>query len=200
MAIADFESGIRDLVSNVENAYWDLYFAYRDLDAKVAARNSALDSWRRVQASIKLVAKGAKLKRKLKHASNISASKKKCKNALSGRLVDGTQTNNGSSGGSFRPNGGVQVAERRLRLILGLPITDGRMLRPADQPSLATHSIRLANDPRRSLATSQRIAQATLVDQNVVSWNIWLEKLAAAKSRHDGSLSLARVWQRSAEL
>jgi outer membrane protein TolC len=137
MAIADFESGIRDLVSNVENAYWDLYFAYRDLDAKVAARNSALDSWRRVQALNQAGRKGGEAEKEAEAREQYFRFEEDVQNALSGRLIDGTQTNNGSSGGSFRPNGGVQVAERRLRLILGLPITDGRMLRPADQPSLA---------------------------------------------------------------
>ena len=36
ISIADFEIGLRDYVSNVENAYWDLYYAYRDLDATSA--------------------------------------------------------------------------------------------------------------------------------------------------------------------
>ena len=50
VSIADFEMGLRDFVSNVENAYWDLYYAYRDLDAKIKARDIALDTWRRIQA------------------------------------------------------------------------------------------------------------------------------------------------------
>ena len=41
ISLADFEMGVRDLVSNVENAYWDLYFAYRDLDARIAAQCGA---------------------------------------------------------------------------------------------------------------------------------------------------------------
>ena len=39
IALVDFEIGVRNLVSDVENAYWELYFAYRDLDAKIAGRN-----------------------------------------------------------------------------------------------------------------------------------------------------------------
>lgn len=50
ISLADFEAGVRDLVSNVENAYWDLYFAYRDLDTKIRARDTALETWRRVYA------------------------------------------------------------------------------------------------------------------------------------------------------
>ena len=56
---------------------------------------------------------------------------------MSGRLIDGTRTGNGSSGGTFRGNGGVHVAERRLRMIIGLPPSDGRLLRPADEPLTA---------------------------------------------------------------
>jgi outer membrane protein TolC len=52
-------------------------------------------------------------------------------------LLDGTRTDNGTSGGTFRRTGGVQVAERRLRLILGLPINDGELIRPLDEPVLA---------------------------------------------------------------
>jgi len=50
VSLADFEIGIRNLLSNVENAYWDLSYAYRDLDTKVRARDTALESWRRVHA------------------------------------------------------------------------------------------------------------------------------------------------------
>ena len=32
VALTDFEIAVRDLVSNVENAYWDLYYGYRVLD------------------------------------------------------------------------------------------------------------------------------------------------------------------------
>ena len=37
-------------VSDVENAYWELYFAYRDLDAKIVARDRALETWRSVHS------------------------------------------------------------------------------------------------------------------------------------------------------
>ena len=56
--LADFEMAVRDHVSNIENAYWDLYYAYRDLDAKVAARDSALDTWRRIHALFKAGRRG----------------------------------------------------------------------------------------------------------------------------------------------
>ncbi|MEM9658032.1 MAG: TolC family protein, partial [Planctomycetota bacterium] len=51
--LTDFEAAVRDLVSNLENAYWDLYFSYRDLDAKVAARDTSLETWRKIHALYK---------------------------------------------------------------------------------------------------------------------------------------------------
>ena len=59
------------------------------------------------------------------------------RNSLSGRLTQGTSTNNGSSGGTFRNTGGVRVAERRLRLIMGLPVNSLRLIRPASYPPAA---------------------------------------------------------------
>jgi len=54
--------------------------------------------------------------------------------ALAGQLTQGTQVGNGSTGGTLRGTGGVQVAERRLRLLIGLKINDGELLRPNDEP------------------------------------------------------------------
>lgn len=77
IAIADFEISVRDFISDIENAYWDLYFAYRDLDTKIAARDSALETWRRVQALAERGRVGAKPTRKQRLANSITASRKK---------------------------------------------------------------------------------------------------------------------------
>jgi outer membrane protein TolC len=137
ISLSDFEIGVRDLVSNVENAYWDLYFAYRDLDAKIAARNAARESWQRVNALYVAGRRGGEAEREAEAREQYFRFEEEVQNALTGRLIEGTQTNNGSSGGSFRGTGGVHVAERRLRLLLGLPINDGRLIRPAEEPPLA---------------------------------------------------------------
>ncbi len=137
ISLAEFEIGVRDLVSNVENAYWDLYFAYRDLDAKITARNSALESWQRTHALFEKGRQGGEAEREAESREQYFLFQQEVENAWNGRLVGGTQTNNGSSGGTLRGAGGVRVAERRLRLLLGLPINDGRLIRPADEPSLA---------------------------------------------------------------
>ena len=134
MALAEFEGRIRDLISDVENAYWDLYFAYRDLEAKIEARNGAYDIWRNVEAN-----KGEK------NAAIIGQAKEQyyrfaadVEDAIHGRLNDGTRTNNGSSSGTFRRSGGVRTAERRLRLITGMKLNDSQLVVPADMPVDAT--------------------------------------------------------------
>ncbi len=79
ISLTDFEAGLRDLVSNVENAYWDLYFAYRDLDAKIAARDSAWKPGGGCMPCSSAAAAAAKPKKKPRRASNIFASRKKSK-------------------------------------------------------------------------------------------------------------------------
>lgn len=134
MALADFELGVRNFTSDVENAYWDLYFAYRDLDAKVAARNASLETWRRIHALYERGRRGGEAEKEAQAREQYYRFEEEAQNALHGKLVDGTRTNNGSTGGTFRGTGGVYVIERRLRLITGLPISDGRLLRPTQEP------------------------------------------------------------------
>ncbi|MCA9091255.1 MAG: TolC family protein [Planctomycetaceae bacterium] len=134
IAIADFEIAVRDFISDVENAYWDLYFAYRDLDTKIAARDSALETWRRVQALAERGRVGGEADKEAEAREQYYRFQEEVENALSGRLVDGTRTHNGSGGGTFRGTGGVHVTERRLRYMMGLPANDGKIIRPADEP------------------------------------------------------------------
>ncbi|MEM6499873.1 MAG: TolC family protein, partial [Pseudomonadota bacterium] len=44
ISVLDFQAGIRDLVSDVETAYWELHHAYRAYDASVKARDRALET------------------------------------------------------------------------------------------------------------------------------------------------------------
>lgn len=134
-SLADFEIGIRDLVSNVENAYWDLYFAYRDFDAKVEARDLALSSLQQVKN--RMDAGDAKQDELSQVEEQYWRFKSEAQEALGGRLVESTRTFNGSGGGTFRGAGGVRVAERRLRLMMGIAINDGTLMRPADEPTTA---------------------------------------------------------------
>ena len=133
ISIAEFEIAVRNFVSDVENAYWDLYFAYRDLDAKISARDSALETWQRVRALQDRP--GGEAEKETQAREQYFRFQEDVQNALTGRLIDGTRTFNGSPEGTFRNiGGGVHVAERRLRHLMDVPMSDGALLRPADEP------------------------------------------------------------------
>lgn len=136
-SLADFETGVRNFLSDVENAYWDLYFAYRDLDAKVTARDAALETWRVVAARNAAGRRGGEAPQEAQAREQHFHLQEEVQNALTGRQVEGTRTSSGSSGGTFRGSGGVFTCERRLRLMMGLPITDGALIRPADEPQMS---------------------------------------------------------------
>lgn len=134
VALTEFEVGVRNFVSDVENAYWDLYFAYRDVAAKVRARDATLKTWRRIHALHEQEKSGGEAQKEAQAREQYFRFEEEAQNALHGKLIDGTRTNNGSTGGTFRGSGGVYVVERRLRLLTGLPISDGRLIRPKDEP------------------------------------------------------------------
>jgi len=131
IALVDFERSVRDYVAEVENAYWDLYYAYRDLEARIMVRDIAAEyansiGLREVQKADRAQA----TEQVIRFQADIVES-------LNGRPIDGTRTYNGTTGGAFRGNGGVRVCERKLRLLMGLPINDGKLVRPIDKPTVA---------------------------------------------------------------
>jgi outer membrane protein TolC len=135
ISLADFQQSVREFVSNVENAYWDLYYGYRELNAQTDARDAAYMVFKDTEAEantkrISGLERASAEEQYLRFESAVYES-------LEGRPVEGTQTNSGSTGGSFRRTAGVRVAERRLRYLIGMPITDGTLLKPSDRPDNA---------------------------------------------------------------
>lgn len=132
ISMSTFDASVRDFISNIENAYWDLYFAYRELDAQIDSRDAAAAVLKNTEAQATeqkisgLTLAGAK-EQYLRFESAIIES-------LEGRPIEGTQSRSGSSGGTFRRTVGVRVAERRLRFLIGMSITDGQLLQPSEQP------------------------------------------------------------------
>ncbi|MEX2092158.1 MAG: TolC family protein [Pirellulales bacterium] len=137
VALVDFEIAVRDLMSNLENTYWDLYYGYRDLDAKIKARDEALKTWRSVYALYETGRTGGEAANEAQAREQYFRFQEEMQTALGGEILDGTRVGNGSGGGTFRPTGGVLVAERRLRVLMGLSPTDGRLVRPSDEPIMA---------------------------------------------------------------
>lgn len=133
--VADLEISLRDFLSDVENAYWDLHFAYEDLKVKQQARDRTLHTYQLLKARQGLP--GAEEDKLAQALEQYYRFEQEVQNSLAGRLVVGTRSFNGSSGGTFQGSGGVYVNERRLRMIMGLPINDGRLIRTAADPTVA---------------------------------------------------------------
>ncbi len=132
----DFTISLTDFVSNVENAYWDLYLAYRELDARKKAMEQSLVVWNETKSNkngISIDAADEALARQQYYQLKAEVDE-----ALSGRILPGTQVRNGATGGTLQAGGGVLAAERRLRLLSGLPAADGSLIRPADEPTMAS--------------------------------------------------------------
>jgi outer membrane protein TolC len=123
ITIATFEGQIRNLVRDVEVAYWDLYLTYRAVSAATIARDSA-------QAT----AEFAKLNMDAGRGTTqeLSQSVGQYYN-LQRRLTAALNGSNLPGEDRF----GVYGRERALRELLGLTATDGRLIRPIDEPSLA---------------------------------------------------------------
>jgi outer membrane protein TolC len=128
ISLADFEASVTQLVADVENAYWELFFAYRDLNAKLAARQRAYDSWRQLEV---LPGEGANRASQMQALEQLYRLEAEVQDALVGRPQEKSNTN------VFRGTGGVFASERRLRRVTGLPASDGQLLRPSDEPTLA---------------------------------------------------------------
>lgn len=126
ISIAEFEISVRDFVNDVEEAYWDLYFAYRDLDSKITARDTALEIWRRVQALASQGRVGGEKDKEAEAREQYYRFQEEVENTLTGR-----------AGGDMENGRGLYVAERRLRYLIGLPATEAALLRPADEPTRA---------------------------------------------------------------
>jgi outer membrane protein TolC len=168
----DFTVAVTDFISNVENAYWDLYVAYRELDARKKAMERALVIWNNAKAQAE--GGGIKAADESLARQQYYQLKSEVDEALSGRLLEGSQVRNGATGGTFQAGGGVLTAERRLRLLIGLPASDGSLIRPSEEPTTA--HIQFDWDSSLHEALTQR---PELQKQNIAVKKRELELLAA---------------------
>ncbi len=127
ISLADFEQAVTNFVYDVEIGYWDLQYAYRDLDKKITARDDAMELWRTVRRRFDEGDAGAD--EEAAASEQYYALEAQVENALVG--VDVSRTIN------LPVQGGVYRTERQLRKLMGLPVNDGRLIRPASDPTVA---------------------------------------------------------------
>ena len=114
ISLADFEASVINLVADVEQAYWELYGAYRTLEAQLRGRESALKTFQVQQARTGV---GYDRDDPLAQAtSQYYLFQSQVENALAGPA-------------------GIYALEQRLRYLLGMAASDGRLIKPMTEPN-----------------------------------------------------------------
>ncbi len=116
---ARFESGVVDFIDEVVTAYWELSFAYRNFDTTRTARDGSLEAWNVVKAKFDNDLPGGEADKEAQAREQFFQFQQETVLAF-----------NGDSNGSP----GVLQAEANLRRLLGLPQSDGTIIRPIEQP------------------------------------------------------------------
>jgi outer membrane protein TolC len=167
ISLADFEAGVRNLVSDTEQSYWELYFASRNLEARKAGRDSSLEAWRKVHALMVEGSRGGERDKEAQAREQYFFFRSEVEQALTD----------------------VYRSESRLRYMMGISASDGRLIRPADEPTTA----RIAFDWQQSLVEALS-RSAELRKQKWVIKQRELE-LTAAKNLILPRLDLVGRWR-----
>jgi|GEM_PF-117878 len=142
ISLAQFEEGVRNLVREVEQAYWELYLGYRKLDTMRTGRDKALEFLKNMIADFKSG-------RQTATASDVAQAEEQY----------------------YLFNSSVQSSlhllyriESKLRYLMGIAATDGRLIRPSDE----AHTARVEFD----WADIKCEALARRVELRRLKWNI----------------------------
>lgn len=113
VALADFEESVTKLVADVEQAYWDLSTAYRLLEANIKGRESALRTYQ--YQKVRLDVGAGRQDEEAQAQSQYYQFEANVQSQLGG------------------PNG-LYATEQRLRYLLGMPASDGKIIKPTTDP------------------------------------------------------------------
>ena len=131
--LENFELNIRNLLYDVESKYWDLHCAYRTLENAKIGRNGALEAWKKVYATRDT----ADLIQEAQAREQYFAFRAQVENAL----VD------------------LYNQESQLRYLMGLAASDGRVIRPIDEPTSAQVEFEWVASQNEALHRSPELRQ-----------------------------------------
>jgi len=113
-SLVDFEIGVLNLLNDTEDAYWELAFAWRNLETANTALNSARQTWQKVFALYRSGGKGGEANAEGQAREQFYQFKSQAQ-MLVNELVR---------------------AESRLRFVMGLSPSDGELIRPIEKPTV----------------------------------------------------------------
>lgn len=112
ISLADFEFNVTNMLFDTEKLYWDLYYAYRQYDDLVVNFQSAFRAWREAKARMDVGAKGGGAADEALARETLLERRSAMENALAN----------------------IDFQEVSLRRMCNLPMNDGRIIRPANEP------------------------------------------------------------------
>ncbi len=164
ISIAEFEVQVRNLVRDVEVAYWDLYVSYRAVATTMVGRNSAQATQQFAKFNLEA---GTGTQQDLSQATEqYFQFKGQLESALAGSNLPGSDRL------------GVYGTERQLREKMGLAPTDGRLIRPITEPNIArvefdwdesvAQCLYLSPELRRTKIRIKQLEQEQLLAKNQI--------------------------------
>jgi outer membrane protein TolC/beta-lactamase regulating signal transducer with metallopeptidase domain len=115
MSPIDFEMTVQNLVHDTNSAYWELLFAWRNLETANTALENARKTWKEIYRLYKDGARDSEAKEEAQAREQYFQFKSQAQTLLNEL---------------FR-------AENRLRYVMGVSPADGGLIRPIDQPTVA---------------------------------------------------------------
>ena len=112
ISVADFEAAVTLMLKDVEDLYWELYLAYRQFDADEANRKQSQAMWQKVKVLRDLGADGGGAIAEAQVRENYFDARARTESSLAD----------------------LYVLENQFRRLLGMPVNDGKIIRPADDP------------------------------------------------------------------
>lgn len=111
----DVEINVRNFVFEISQAYWELYFCYRNLDATRTGFDNTHATWKQTATRRQMGLEGGEATNEAQARAQYFTFKARVEQAKSDLVHQ----------------------ENRLRYLLGIKATDGRLIQPIDQPTKA---------------------------------------------------------------
>ncbi|MCL2349560.1 MAG: TolC family protein [Planctomycetaceae bacterium] len=114
-SLVDFEMGVRKMTYDVENAYWNLYYAYRNYETVKSGLRATYETYKKIHALYVAGDRRGSAQAEAQARQQFYRFFSNTKDALSN----------------------LYKTEASLRYVMGLASSDGRLIKPSDEPSVA---------------------------------------------------------------